>query len=154
MPIKALRGHLYLFKQRPIQHRRRGGGLTPRSGKLSLTGVVVQRKAGRYLERTADLASVPAAGRSGKVLVVLGGKIEDFALLDNQGWLAGHSASLGLDLLELGEIETEDVAGLGLVEGRLGVKSVLVSVMWCAMGSGCVYSGVDWILGDEGEALT
>lgn len=124
MSIKALRRHLNLFEPDLVQNWRSRRRLSTATSQLGLGSVVVDCKARRNLECTSDLSTVPAAGRSGEFLVMLGGKVDDFIVLDHKGWLASDSLSLRLDLLELGDIETEDLAGLRLVERRLDGISV------------------------------
>ncbi|KAI6771207.1 hypothetical protein HG531_008832 [Fusarium graminearum] len=55
---------------------------------------------------------------------VLGSELDDLVLLDHQRRLACHAASLGLNLLELANVEAEDVAGLGLVQRRVVERQV------------------------------
>ena len=79
----------------------------------------MQRQAGRDLEGASDLATVPAAGRSRQVFVMLGCEVKDLAVLDDDLWLPGHPLSLGFNLPKLGDVKAEDVACLSLIEGRL-----------------------------------
>jgi hypothetical protein len=55
---------------------------------------------------------------------VLGGELDDVVLLDDERGLASHAVALGFDLLKLADIEAEDVACLGLVQGRVVQRQV------------------------------
>ncbi|CAI6093158.1 unnamed protein product [Clonostachys chloroleuca] len=90
------------------------------------------------LEGAADLPAVPAAGRAGEVLVVLGRELEDLGVLDHEGGLAGHAVALGLDLLKLGDIDLEDLAGLGLVKGWLLGLNTVSNCLVLSLGGGGV----------------
>lgn len=123
--VEALRRQLHLLEERAVEHGRRGGELAARPGQRGLVRVRMDGQARGDLEGAADLPAVPAAGRAGEVLVVLGGELEDLGVLDHEGGLAGHAVALGLYLLELGDVDLEDLAGLSLVERwLLGLNAV------------------------------
>lgn len=93
------------------------------------------REGGSNLESRSNLSAVPTSGRPSEVLVVLGGEVDYFTLVDGDGGLAGDFVPLRFDMLELRDVEAEYFPCLcliqrGVVQGEMNTR--LESLVDCS----------------------